>query len=40
MRLKRDVFPFHPDVVTIMLGMNDGAYQPATEANSQKFYSG
>ncbi len=28
LRLRRDVFPFHPDVVTIMLGMNDAAYQP------------
>jgi lysophospholipase L1-like esterase len=27
LRLKRDVFPFKPDVVTIMLGMNDGKYQ-------------
>lgn len=26
-RLKRDVFPFKPNVVTIMLGMNDAAYQ-------------
>jgi lysophospholipase L1-like esterase len=26
-RLKRDVFPFHPTVVTIMLGMNDGRYR-------------
>lgn len=26
--LKRDVFPFKPNVVTIMLGMNDGRYQP------------
>ena len=25
-RLERDVFPFHPTVVTIMLGMNDAAY--------------
>src|SRR5579862_638654 len=25
-RLTRDVFPFHPTVVTIMLGMNDGQY--------------
>lgn len=39
-RLKRDVFPFHPNVVTIMLGMNDGAYRPATDANDQKFYTG
>ncbi len=27
LRLKRDVFAFKPDVVTIMLGMNDGGYQ-------------
>src|SRR5580693_8359167 len=24
LRLSRDVFPYHPTVVTIMLGMNDG----------------
>ncbi|WP_263357766.1 SGNH/GDSL hydrolase family protein [Acidicapsa ligni] len=27
-RLARDVFPHKPTVVTIMLGMNDGGYQP------------
>lgn len=27
-RLKRDVFPFKPNVVTIMLAMNDAGYQP------------
>lgn len=26
--LERDVFPFKPNVVTIMLGMNDGSYRP------------
>ncbi|MGH9400774.1 MAG: SGNH/GDSL hydrolase family protein [Terriglobia bacterium] len=26
--LERDVFPFKPNVVTIMLGMNDARYQP------------
>jgi lysophospholipase L1-like esterase len=26
--LKRDVFPFKPNIVTIMLGMNDGHYRP------------
>jgi lysophospholipase L1-like esterase len=26
-RLDRDVFPYHPTVVTVMLGMNDGEYQ-------------
>jgi lysophospholipase L1-like esterase len=28
LRLKRDVFPYKPNVVTIMLGMNDARYQP------------
>src|SRR6185437_12934950 len=27
-RLARDLFPHHPTVVTIMLGMNDGYYMP------------
>jgi lysophospholipase L1-like esterase len=27
LRLERDVFPFKPNVVTIMLGMNDGGYR-------------
>ena len=27
-RLERDVFPFKPNVVTIMLGMNDARYRP------------
>jgi predicted GH43/DUF377 family glycosyl hydrolase/lysophospholipase L1-like esterase len=31
-RLARDVFSHQPSVVTVMLGMNDGSYQPATEA--------
>jgi lysophospholipase L1-like esterase len=26
--LERDVFPFQPNIVTIMLGMNDGSYRP------------
>ncbi|NNM84819.1 MAG: SGNH/GDSL hydrolase family protein, partial [Phycisphaerales bacterium] len=28
LRLKRDVFPFKPTVVTIMLAMNDASYHP------------
>jgi lysophospholipase L1-like esterase len=28
LRLDRDVFAWHPDVITIMLGMNDFFYQP------------
>src|SRR5271163_4495426 len=27
-RLARDVFAYKPTVVTVMLGMNDGSYQP------------
>ena len=27
LRLKRDVFAYHPTVMTIMLGMNDGSYR-------------
>lgn len=34
LRLKRDVFPFKPNVVTIMLGMNDGRYT----AFNDKYY--
>jgi lysophospholipase L1-like esterase len=29
LRLDRDVFAAHPDVITIMLGMNDGYYRPS-----------
>ncbi len=32
LRLKRDVFPFKPNVVTIMLGMNDADYRPFNQA--------
>jgi len=39
-RLKRDVFAYHPSVVTIMLGMNDGGYHPAAEDTNQKYYAG
>jgi lysophospholipase L1-like esterase len=28
LRLQRDVFPQHPDVITVMLGMNDGFSRP------------
>ncbi len=31
-RLKRDVFPFKPNVVTIMLGMNDAEYRPFNQS--------
>jgi lysophospholipase L1-like esterase len=39
-RLNRDVFPYQPTVVTIMLGMNDGGYGPEIEENDRKFFSG
>ena len=31
LRLKRDVFPYKPTVMTIMLGMNDGSYRAFDE---------
>ncbi len=38
--LSRDVFPFHPDVVTIMLGMNDGHYRPWDDAIAKTYEDG
>lgn len=38
--LERDVFPFKPSVVTIMLGMNDGLYRPLTPAILDTFRTG
>jgi lysophospholipase L1-like esterase len=39
-RLTRDVFPYHPTVVTVMLGMNDGGYHAETVATDEKYFSG
>lgn len=39
-RLKRDVFARQPNVLTIMLGMNDGGYVPLTPASDQAYLSG
>lgn len=39
-RLVRDVFPEMPTVVTVMLGMNDGGYQPTTDAIQQTYVNG
>ena len=39
-RLKRDVIPYKPTVLTIMLGMNDGGYKAATVASDEKFFAG
>jgi lysophospholipase L1-like esterase len=39
-RLKRDVFAYHPSVVTVMLGMNDGGYKAETESNDAIYFAG
>ena len=39
-RLNRDVFPYKPTVVTIMLGMNDGSYRPFDQKIFDTFTSG
>ena len=40
LRLKRDVFAYHPTVVTIMLGMNDGSYTRHKPADDDTFKAG
>jgi lysophospholipase L1-like esterase len=39
-RLARDVFAYHPTVVTIMLGMNDGNYQAFDQATADAYKRG
>jgi lysophospholipase L1-like esterase len=39
-RLKRDVLPRRPDVVTVMLGMNDGHYTVDFDKNAEAYKSG
>jgi len=39
-RLKRDVIPFQPSVMTVMLGMNDARYNPFDQDTYQTFVSG
>lgn len=39
-RLARDVYPYHPTVVTIMLGMNDGSYRAYDEELFGRFKTG
>ena len=39
-RLNRDVLPYKPTVMTIMLGMNDGGYKAETQNNDEKYFSG
>src|ERR671921_8960 len=40
LRLQRDVIPYKPTVITIMLGMNDGLYRPESEATDETFFNG
>jgi lysophospholipase L1-like esterase len=40
LRLKRDVTPYKPTMVTIMLGMNDGDYHPFEQATMDRYTSG
>lgn len=40
LRLRRDVFPRQPSVVTVMLGMNDGHYRTGNEADRTAFDAG
>jgi lysophospholipase L1-like esterase len=39
-RLDRDVFAYHPTVVTILLGMNDGEYQAFDQKLFEKYQQG
>jgi lysophospholipase L1-like esterase len=39
-RLERDVFPYRPTVVTVMLGMNDGEYRPYDSEVFRKYADG
>jgi len=39
-RLKRDVLPYHPTVVTILLGMNDGEYTHFKQSNYDSYSAG
>jgi lysophospholipase L1-like esterase len=39
-RVKRDVAPLHPTVITVMLGMNDGRYTTEYDKNFQAYAEG
>jgi hypothetical protein len=39
-RLERDVFPYRPNVATVMLGMNDAGYRPYDSEIFQKYADG
>jgi lysophospholipase L1-like esterase len=40
LRLQRDVLAYNPTVLTVMLGMNDGGYQPYSPERFQAFAAG
>jgi lysophospholipase L1-like esterase len=40
LRIQRDVLPYRPNVVTIMLGMNDGYYHPPNAAIQKTYEDG
>jgi lysophospholipase L1-like esterase len=40
LRIQRDVLPYRPSVVTIMLGMNDGYYRPPNPAVQKSYEDG
>ena len=40
LRIQRDILPYRPNVVTIMLGMNDGYYRPANAAVQKTYEDG
>lgn len=40
LRLSRDVYPYRPSVITIMLGMNDGGYHPADRETDNAYVKG
>lgn len=40
LRIQRDVLPYRPNVVTIMLGMNDGYYRPPNPAVQKTYEDG
>jgi lysophospholipase L1-like esterase len=39
-RVQRDVAPFHPSMITVMLGMNDGGYVPESPKMDELFQKG
>jgi lysophospholipase L1-like esterase len=40
LRIQRDILPYKPNVVTIMLGMNDGYYRPSNDAIQKTYEDG